>query len=60
MPISGKDLKREFEKAGWSVKNQEGSHVKMEKNGQIAIIPMHRELKRGLEHALRKRLKEVK
>jgi len=58
MPISGKDLVKEFEKAGWIVKGQKGSHVKLEKNGKIQIIPMHKELKKGTEHAIRKSLKE--
>ena len=58
MPISGKDLMKEFEKAGWTRKSQSGSHVKMEKGGKIVIIPMHRELKKGTEHAIRKQLKD--
>lgn len=59
MPISGRDLVREFEKNGWIKKNQKGSHVKMEKAGSIAIIPLHRELKKGTEMALRKQLRKV-
>lgn len=58
MPISGKELVREFEVAGWTVKSQKGSHVKLEKDGKIVIIPLHRELKNGTEHAIRKQLKE--
>ena len=57
MPISGKEMVKEFEKAGWAKKSQSGSHVKMEKNGKIVIIPMHRELKKGTEHSIRKQLK---
>lgn len=60
MGMSGKDMKKEFEAAGWVYKAQKGSHLKMEKDGQIAIIPMHKELKKGTEKALLKRLKEVK
>ncbi len=58
MPISGKDMLRRFERAGWTVKAQRGSHVKIEKNGQIEIIPLHRELKKELERKLLKRLRE--
>lgn len=58
MPISGKDLVKEFEAAGWVIKSQKGSHVKLEKNGKVVIIPMHRELKKGTEHAIRKHLKD--
>ena len=58
MPISGKDMVQEFIKAGWIEKSQKGSHVKMEKNGKTVIIPMHKELKTGTEHSMRKKLKE--
>lgn len=58
MPISGKDLVQEFKDAGWVFKSQKGSHVKLEKNGKIVIIPMHKELKKGTEHSLRKFLRE--
>jgi predicted RNA binding protein YcfA (HicA-like mRNA interferase family) len=57
MPISGKDMLKLYEKAGWRVKAQKGSHVKVEKNGQIQTIPMHKELAKGTEHALKKSLK---
>ncbi len=57
MPISGKDLVKEFVAAGWTIKSQKGSHVKLEKDGKVAIIPLHRELKKGTEHDLRKQLK---
>lgn len=58
MPISGKDMVKEFERAGWIKKSQSGSHVKMEKAGKKVIIPMHKELKKGTEHAIRKHLKD--
>ena len=58
MLISGKDLVKEFKDAGWTIKSQKGSHVKMEKDGKTVIIPMHRELKKGTEHGIRKFLKE--
>jgi len=58
MPISGKELIKEFERAGWKKKAQKGSHVKLEKNGRVQIIPLHKELKKGTEHAIRKSLKE--
>ncbi|MGD9939512.1 MAG: type II toxin-antitoxin system HicA family toxin [Clostridia bacterium] len=58
MPLSGDEMLRLFKKAGWEVLSQRGSHVKVGKNTMREIIPMHRELKRGLERALLKRLKE--
>ena len=56
MPMSGKAMKRLFELHGWREVRQRGSHVMMGKDGQIETIPMHRELSRGLEFKLLKRL----
>ena len=58
MPISGRELAKQFEKAGWVMKGQKGSHLKLEKDGRVVIIPLHRELKRGTEMAIRKSLKK--
>ena len=46
---------RLFEKAGFEiVKGQgKGSHIKLRKGSVMAIVPNHRELKKGLEMALR-------
>jgi predicted RNA binding protein YcfA (HicA-like mRNA interferase family) len=57
MPLSGKEMKRLFEKRGWVELRQKGSHVIMGKDGERETIPMHRELKKGLERKLLKRLK---
>ncbi len=54
VPVSGKALAREFIKRGWTVKSQRGSHLKLERKGKIVVIPMHKELKKGTEAALRK------
>lgn len=56
MPLSGKEMKKLYEKAGWIELRQKGSHVIMGKNDQRETIPMHRELKKGLERKLLKRL----
>lgn len=58
MPISGKDLCKLFEKAGYKiVPGGKGSHIKLKKAGNpTVIIPNHKELKKGLEHALMKTL----
>jgi predicted RNA binding protein YcfA (HicA-like mRNA interferase family) len=58
MPISGKDLCKLFLKAGYRlVQGGKGSHMKLKKkNCPTIIIPNHKELKKGLEHALRKQL----
>ena len=56
MPLSGDEMLRLYKKAGWKVISQRGSHVKVGKDSSREIIPMHRELKKGLEQALLKRL----
>ena len=62
MPISGKDLCKLFEKIGYKiVPGGKGSHIKLKKKGCPAIIiPNHRELSTGLEHALMKLLNSIK
>lgn len=56
MPLSGKEMLRLFEEAGWIVLRQKGSHVVVGKGTRRQVIPMHRELKKGLERALLKEL----
>jgi len=58
MPCSGEALLKEFIRAGWDFKRQRGSHVILHKYNEVAVIPMHKELKKGLECALRKQLVE--
>ncbi|MCC6127580.1 MAG: type II toxin-antitoxin system HicA family toxin [Chlamydiae bacterium] len=60
MPISGKELAKLFKKHGYEeVKGGgKGSHMKLRKGNKTVIIPGHRELKKGLEMALRKQLEE--
>ncbi len=56
MPMSGKEMKKLFEQNGWQELRQNGSHVIMGMEEQRETIPMHRELKKGLERSLLKRL----
>ena len=54
--ISGARAIRVFERAGWSVNRQKGSHVILVKVGQrlILTVPLHKELDRGLlRHLIR-------
>jgi len=60
MPLSGKEMVRLYEKHGWFVLWQTGSHVRMGKGPERETIPMHRELKKGTEHSLLKRLRVKK
>lgn len=60
MPLSGKEMLKLYKKNGWEERGQKGSHVKVKKGTVTEIIPMHKELKKGLEAALLKTLKENK
>jgi len=48
--VSGRDAVQAFEKAGWNVARQKGSHVVMVRPGSIysLSIPLHDELGPGL------------
>ena len=61
MPLSGKEMLKLYLKAGWSKEKQNAtSHVKVKKGSNIETIPMHKELAKGLESKLLKRLEIVK
>ncbi|HKP94524.1 MAG TPA: type II toxin-antitoxin system HicA family toxin [Fibrobacteria bacterium] len=57
MPISGWEMRRLFEKAGWVFHHQTGSHMIMKKHGTSVAIPNHKELGKGMEHKLFKELR---
>jgi predicted RNA binding protein YcfA (HicA-like mRNA interferase family) len=64
MPLSGKEMLKLFLKDGWTILRQKGSHIQIQKisteNGNRIFhqtIPMHDELKKGLEQKLLKTLK---
>ena len=61
VPISGKDRRKLFYKAGYTLVPGagKGSHWKLIKGNDTVIIPNHRELKKGTEHGLRKKLEET-
>jgi len=52
--ISGAEAVRAFQRAGWRVDRQRGSHVVLLKSGHIASlsVPQHRELAPGTLRAL--------
>jgi predicted RNA binding protein YcfA (HicA-like mRNA interferase family) len=58
MPLSGKDMLKLYLKNGWVAVRQRGSHVTVRKGEKRDTIPMHRELKKGTERHLLKRVKE--
>ncbi|MFH0898779.1 MAG: type II toxin-antitoxin system HicA family toxin [bacterium] len=62
MPVSGKEIMRLFLKKGYKlVSGGKGSHLKLKKEGNpTIIIPNHKELKKGMEHALRRILENIR
>jgi predicted RNA binding protein YcfA (HicA-like mRNA interferase family) len=62
MPLSGKEMMKLFLKEGYElVPGGKGSHLKLKKkDNPTVIIPNHKELKKGLECALRKLLEQVR
>lgn len=52
--ISGAEVVRVFEKFGWNIARQSGSHIIMIKEGEIASlsIPNHREVAKGTLRSL--------
>jgi predicted RNA binding protein YcfA (HicA-like mRNA interferase family) len=50
-----------YEQAGWRYRHQKGSHYVMKHpSGIHQSIPMHKELKTGMEHDLLKVLREIR
>lgn len=46
--VSGEQVKKALEAAGFVKASQKGSHVKLKHvDGRVVIVPMHRELKKG-------------
>ena len=60
MPKSGREMLRLYEKAGWALIRQRGSHMRVQKDDKFETIPNHKELKRGLESYLLKKLDDSK
>ena len=52
--ISGKDAAKAFQKAGWQVRGQVGSHLVLTKEGVRAniTVPLHDELAKGTLRSL--------
>ena len=56
--MTGKDLLKEYVKAGWEIDRITGSHHVMKKGNEVEIIPIHgnRDLPIGLANKLKKRI----
>ncbi len=52
--LSGREVVRAFESAGWLVARQRGSHIILVKEGHIASlsVPDHREIAKGTLRSL--------
>ncbi|MHC9540667.1 MAG: type II toxin-antitoxin system HicA family toxin [Vulcanimicrobiota bacterium] len=59
--MTGKQMKKKYEDNGWELDRINGSHHIMKKGEHTESIPIHgnKELKKGTESKLLKRLKEV-
>jgi predicted RNA binding protein YcfA (HicA-like mRNA interferase family) len=55
MPLSGEEMVKHYLRNGWTVLRQKGRHVRLGKGKLRETIPLHRELKRGIEKTLVKR-----
>jgi len=61
VPISGKEMRKLFYRKGYELVSGggKGSHWKLKKKGKPTVtIPNDKELRKGMEHALRKVLEE--
>ncbi len=52
--LSGTEVVKAFEKLGWEVSRQSGSHVVMTKDGEMASlsVPKHKEVAKGTLRSL--------
>lgn len=51
--LSGADLVAIFETYGFSIKSQNGSHIKMHNEfGKVIVIPNHKEIRKGTLKAI--------
>lgn len=52
--LSGREVVRAFERLGWTVARQRGSHIIMVKAGEMATlsVPDHREVAKGTLRSL--------
>ena len=52
--LSGKEVVRAFEKLGWEISRQSGSHIVLTKDGEMASlsVPNHKEVAKGTLRSL--------
>ena len=56
MPVSGKEMVRMYIQNGWRIERKRGSHIILKKDEATEVIPDHKELGKGLESKLKKRI----
>ena len=61
MPISGKEMLKQYLQNGWVIIRKKGSHYILRKGDKTEVIPIHgnEDLKKGLEKKLIKTLLET-
>lgn len=52
LPVSGADMVRVFQKCGFIVIRQKGSHIVMSREEELLIIPNHATVSKGTEREL--------
>lgn len=52
LPVSGRQMAKVFEKLGFHVVRQRGSHIVMSKDDLILVIPDHETVAKGTEREL--------
>jgi predicted RNA binding protein YcfA (HicA-like mRNA interferase family) len=54
--MSGKDVVKNLQNEGWTIKRQKGSHVQMTKGARHATVPIHgnKDLPKGTLKAIEK------
>jgi predicted RNA binding protein YcfA (HicA-like mRNA interferase family) len=55
LPVcTGKEVIEVFEKIGWQIDRQKGSHVTLIKEGETVVltVPLHKEIDKGLLRSL--------
>lgn len=58
MPLSGKEMLKLYEALGWQILRQNGSDIIVGLGNERETIPNHKELKKGLEKKLLKRIRK--
>jgi len=57
--VTSRELINLMKKLGFSVVRQRGSHTRLEYKGRFITVPVHKNIKPGLLHAILKSVSEI-